>query len=270
MEEAKYRDVPMKELEGLTPHQVERLYEELFEEKSPMVVKDPRGESQEEIPLMNLVLHFMEGIEREKGAIKLTQAGYLPTAFVKELYEAGYIMDIVVSEDKKMIKEADVMVAHLARNLCETAGLTHMDKNAIKLTEMGKKFLENRENLFKKIFQNYIEELSWSYFDGLPECEDLQNLAGYILYLVRKYGRKKMSIEFYYNKFLVAFPGIKEEFLKEHSEEDLINVFYLRVFERFLENFGLIEVVEGGKIRSVKDFKVLKTPVFDDIISFNI
>lgn len=263
--ENRYMDTPQRELEGLTPRQVEKLLG-LFEEGTPLRVEEVGEEHFERLPLLGLVTHFLKAAQE---GVKLTQAGYLPTALVKELYEARYVMDVPVSEERKLIKEMDVMVAHLARTLCEVAELVQVEKSNLRLTEEGKYFLENPAELFEKILKDYITELSWSYFDGLPECDEFQSLAGYLLFLVRKYGRKKMSVEFYYNKFMQIFPEVKEEFLKEHTEEELFTIFYVRIFERFLEIFGLVEVLEGNG-EALKRFKILKTELFDKMISFEI
>lgn len=266
----KIKDVKMPEFEGLTPSQVDKIYEGLFEEDSPLTLKEVSEEVLAKVPMYSLVRHYLQIVEGEKSGVKLTQAGYLPTAVVKELYEAQYVMDFVVSEEKKMIKEADVMVATLARSFCDTVGLTVEEKNSVKLTEEGKELLADGNKLFKKIFRSYIEEFNWSFFDGLPECDGLQHLSGYVLYLVRKFGRKKMSVEFYYNKFMTAFPMVQEEFLQENEEKELMFVFYLRAFERFLENFGLIEVIDGNEQKPVKDYKIAKSPIFDEIITFTL
>lgn len=270
----KFGDYPIPEFEGLSANQMTNLLEDFLEEKSPIsLYKDIDCEALDTIPLLQLMKYYLNLIIREGGNIKLTAAGYIPPKLVKEIYDTGFILDPMVENGSITInKELDSMVVELVKLLAHICRLTFEDKGKIQITELGEELLKNEISLLHCIIKGYSKEFNWAYFDACGDFENFQRDIGYTVYLLKKYGRKKLPISLYTDKFIKAFPASYEEFLPFSEDENDIEksldfeyTYYLRSFERFLGYFNLIDIF----LKDENTIIISKTDIFDKIIKFS-
>ncbi|MCL0033580.1 hypothetical protein M1M99_02040 [Thermodesulfovibrionales bacterium] len=96
----------------------------------------------------------------------------------------------------------------------------------------------------------------------------LKRVQGFIVSfgsVVALYGRKERG-------HLHAFPSVMRDFPdKEYSsgESQFQNCYCLRVFERFLKRFGLIEIEEKGDFPSATEI-ITKKELIDQLIKWKI
>lgn len=270
----KFGNYPVAEFENLSAIQMNNLVEDFLGEKSPIkLYKDIDSQVLDQIPLLQMVIRYMEIVEREKGAIKLTTAGYIPPKLVKEIYESGFILDpYIESGEVKLNKELDCMIVELVKVLCILAEVVVEDGNKLVLTELGKELMKNRVELLNVIFTVYNKELNWSYFDGCGENMGLQSNYAFMLYLVKKLGRKKLNLDIYINKFNRGLPSVFEDFQGfsgkdsiTEKELDYKYTFYSRFIERALGYFNLVNVY----MKNENTIIIEKTDIFDKIVEFS-
>ncbi|MBC2856764.1 hypothetical protein H3N56_09955 [Cetobacterium sp. 2A] len=270
----KYGDEPISQFEGLSANQMTYLVEDFFDENSPIkIYKEISQEVLDTIPLLQLVKYYLNLIVSEGGSLKLTAAGYIPPKQVKEIYETGFIVDpYVESGEIKINKELDSMVVELVKLLSFICKITVEEKGKIIITDLGKELLKNERDLLEVILKGYTKEFNWSYFDLCGENQDFQSHVGYIVYLLKKFGRKKLPMNLYTKKFITAFPAAFEDFISvenenislEEKEKDFEFVMYLRAFERFLGYFNLVDVsLKGNNV-----IMITKSNIFDSVIEF--
>lgn len=86
---------------------------------SVQLIINPNDNDISEIPLIKQIRFFITQIERSNN-VKLTKAGYLPPAIVKELYHQKILKDYVIEHGiTKLTKETDSNIIILTRILCE-------------------------------------------------------------------------------------------------------------------------------------------------------
>lgn len=270
----KFGNYPVPEFDKLSANQMNSLIENFLEEESPIKIYSDIPENiLKEIPILQMVKLFLEITTREKGTIKLTQAGYLPPKIVKEIYDSKLILDpYIESGEIKLNKELDCMIVELVKILCILGELVVEDGGKLKITELGENLLKNEVELLNVIFNKYNKELNWSYFDGCGDNMGFQSNIGFVLYLIKKYGRKKLNLDLYIEKFDRALPSVYEEFIpfKEDSTDeektlDYRYTFYLRVIERLCGYFNLVNVY----VKNDNIILIEKNDIYDRVIEFS-
>ena len=91
------------------------------------------------------------------------------------------------------------------------------------------------------------------------------------MFLVQKYGSESRPIKFYFDKYLRAFPAVLNDFEDKSyttKEKSFKRAYGLRVFKRFFRRFGFVEILDDSIVGD--DFTIKKTPVIDQIVSWNI
>ncbi len=89
------RSIP--EFEGYSPTEMHQILHFTFEAQSPLKIQKLNAEDYEKIPLLNLVRFLLQLIEKNKE-IKLTEKGFLPTKFVFEIYNQGFLKKIILKK----------------------------------------------------------------------------------------------------------------------------------------------------------------------------
>lgn len=247
------------EMDGLSPMDMHRILYQAFEPSSPVGFRASiPAEVLEKIPLLNLVLAFLNRL-KDIGELRLTAKGNLPRKLVLELYDLGHIKQYGVDEGIfKINKEADAIYIHQTRLLCDLSGFIKKRKNKISLTAKGKKLLNHpdKSDLLKSLFISNIHKFNLGYFDGYPESTGLQVTFGYTLYLLLKYGKEERNVSFYADKNIKAFPHLLQDF-QHHwltQEETYASSYKIRIFERLLVLYGLVDFREEGQYSNRQAF----------------
>jgi hypothetical protein len=252
----KYNNSPLDDFSGLSPKQ---MYNLLYDfENNELITFSQSKEMNDEIPILRLISSLISKIDLEKG-IRLTPAGYLPVKVVKEIYSEKIIEDSAIENGiSKLSKEFDSESIHLTKIISNLSGITRKANNRLFVTKKGKKFLESDNNL-KLVLSTWGLKFNLGYLDGY-ENELIGQLGfGFSLFLLFKYGNTEREIKFYSDKYFKAFPNMGI------NNDQNSNCYRVRMFERFLKYFGIIEI-RGNR----SDKKLRKTGLFDKYIKFNV
>jgi len=124
---------------------------------------------------------------------------------------------------------------------------------------------KNEFEILKIILIAFTRKFNWGYFD-LYESESIGQFGfGFSLILLDKYGDIYRTSDFYTEKYLKAFPFLKNEVNPDFwtVEEEINSCYSLRTFERFLVYFNFIELKK--KTSRLENIEIKKTNVFDTI-----
>jgi len=255
------------EFEGYSPYEMQYILYAPFLEKSPVKLQQLNDEGYDEMPLFRQIM-YVANMLAEKGQIKLTAKGFLPTKIVAEVYNHGNPKEKYIEIGLiKLYKERDSITVNLTRILLEMSGITKKRKGMLSLTKKGEKLLSDKPEFFKQIFSTFCTRFHWAYYDGYESSLIGQLGFAFSLILISKYGAKKRSVKFYADKYFAAFPKLLEEIKeREYTPIDRMatRCYSLRTFNRFLYFFGLVSIDETKMWEDHDD--VQKTELFDRLI----
>jgi len=265
MNEQNNREI--QEFEGYSPFEMHHILHFTFESNSPIILQKLADLDCLKCPMFNLVKYFLD-LFNDKGEIKLTAKGFLPTKIVQDIYNQGFLEEYQFSSGiSKLYKESDSLTVNLTRLLAELAGLTKKRNGKISLTKAGEKIASVNQELFDLIFKTMTQKFSWAYYDNYENEQIGQFGFGFSLILLSKYGTEKRLDNFYSDKYLKAFPQFLESITPTYGtvEQYAGNCYSIRTFERFMKYFGLVEIEKQGQRLERKNF-ITKTELFDKLI----
>ena len=252
--------------EGYSTLEIQSVVYELFEKGCPVQLNKMAEEDYKAIPMLNEVKYLVGIIQRQKkGELKLTQKGNLPVKVVKELYANGGMVDDLVERGiYKVYKEADIRVVNLSRILLELSGICKKRNGKLSLTKKGEKIVEDDHLFLKALLTTFILKFNWGYYDGYDIDDIGQRGVGFTLLLLSKYGKERRLNNFYGEKFVKA--STSHGNTSGPIYERLLRCYSLRTFERFLADYGLVEVESDGDFLG-GNIHITKTALFDKLIS---
>ncbi len=265
MQERNSRSIP--EFEGYSPTEMHQIFHFTFEAQSPLKIQKLNAEDYEKIPLLNLVKFLLQLIEKNKE-IKLTEKGFLPTKFVFEIYNQGFLKEDHIEKGiVKLNKELNSMTIRLSRFLLEISGLVKKRNGKLSLTQKAKEFQEDNHKLLLLILETFSKKFNWAYFDGYGENQIGQLGFGFSMILLSKYGNEKQLATFYATKYFNAFPQFLELKVSEYEtvERFISDCYSIRTFDRFFDYFGVINIETIG-LGFNRVTYISKTNLFDKLI----
>lgn len=221
-----------------------------------------------QIPIFNQIKYLAELIS-EKGELKLTAKGFLPTKIVADIYAKGFLKDeFIESGLMKLYKETDSMTVNLTRIILELSGIIKKRSGKLSLTKAGEKTLADNTKLFQHIFKIFTSKFNWGYYDGYGPDDVAQFGYGFSLILLSKYGNVKRLDRFYAEKYFKAFPVMMDQAAAPTFgtvDDHMTSCYCTRTFPRFLYYFGLINR-EKVSPKWGADAYITKTGLFDKSI----
>lgn len=259
------RSIP--EFEGYSPFEMHQILHFTLEPTSPVTIQKVTETDYKEIPMLNQIKYFLELI-RKSGEIKLTAKGFLPTKIVKDIYDQEFLEEIIyLSRSTNAYKESDSMTVNLTRILAEISGLVKKRNGKLSLTKKGEKMYNDSAGLFDLIFRAMTGKFNWAYYDGYGDNNIGQLGYGFSLILLHKYGETKRPDKFYAEKYFKAFPDLADydspAYLRT-PERRANDCYSMRIFDRFMAYFGLIEIETVGE-RWDPDKFITKSALFDKL-----
>jgi len=262
-----YNHQQIIDFEGYSPYEMQYILYYTFGPDSPIQLRKINDSDFIKIPIFNQIKYVLEFIEK-KGEIKLTSKGNFPVNLVKEIYSQGFIKDKKIEKGfVKLYKETDSIPIHLTHILIKLSGLVIKRQGKLYLTKNYEKYVSDNNELLKLIFITFANKFNWSYFDRYGENNIGQLGFGFSLILLSKYGNEKRTDTFYAEKYFKAFPILNSSIVyhKNDSSKETANRCYsLRTFDRFLNYFGIIDVIYEGIFNEKK--YITKTTLFDKLI----
>lgn len=263
------------EMDNLSPTDMFQILYHTFDETSPIQILDiiSNEELVEGVPFLKLLLCYL-GVINSENEIKLTSKGNLPRKLCFELYDLGIIKeDPIETGITKLNKEGDSLTLQNIKIISQLSGLTKKRVGKVTLTSKGKSILTSPMKVFEIIFPVYAQKFNWGYHDGYQDNGSVQSTFGFLLYLLIQYGGEEKSTKFYSQKHSKAFPMIFDEVVSFQNygtpENYYDNLLRVRLFERFLEWFGFVNVrMDGMKYKDESCF-IKTTEVFQKLFTID-
>ncbi len=260
------RSIP--EFERYSPLEMHHILHFTFEPNSPISIQKLTDIDYKKIPMLNQIKYFLDLIKKN-GEIKLTVKGFLPTKFVKEIYNQEFLeKSLIKSGTYQIYKETDSLTVNLTRLLAELSGLTKKRNGKLSLTKTGEKLSSDNYKLFDLIFKTMATRFNWAYYDGYGDNRIGQIGFGFSIILLHKYGGTKRLDKFYAGKYFNAFPDLIETEGRTKFEtpgQRSNSCYSSRSFNLFFNYFGLIKIETVGE-RWNPDKYLTKTDLFDKLI----
>ena len=265
----------LNDFEGFTPNEMhDLLYSTSDMEKSPLIFNPEINDKLiTQVRFYNHIIQYLH-IVKTQQPLKLTQKGNLPRKFCRELCDMDILEgDRVAFNNRPIMREEDSYYIHFINIFTQSIGFTKKKHGTISLTNKCKEYLDKKSasELYQYLFTTYSTRFNWGYSDLYPEAWIIQGGFGFSIFLIQKYGDQAKGMKFYSDKYLRAFPSVLSEFPNtEYStgEERFQRCYYLRVFKRFLNRFGLIEIEEGDLLSDNQI--ILKKELIDHVIKWKI
>lgn len=163
---------------------------------------------------------------------------------MKDIYAQGYINDELIELGiTKLYQESECFCIHVAKILVELSSLTKKRNGVFSLTKNGETKINDNHALFLELWKAFTTTLSWRYFDQQESIRLAKFVYAFSIIMISKYGDISRETNFYANKYINAFPNLREEVeIYYHSlEETIQRCFQRRFFDRFLALFGVID-----------------------------
>ncbi|HEY9489815.1 MAG TPA: hypothetical protein VIQ51_15860 [Chryseosolibacter sp.] len=238
---------PEEDYCGLTFNEMRRLSFETFEADSPLQINPSiSDQALDSLPFFRLTEEFLKIIQRD-GYVKLTPLGALPKKILTGLYSHRFILEEAIEKEiHKLTREVDSPALSALHNNTVLSGLIRKANGKLFLTKVGSKLLttRGRNKIFMRALYAYTDKLPWSNLDGYPALP-VGNLGwGFSILMLLQEGDTPRAASYYAAKYLKAFPEFHHTYpLREYStpERDLIRIYCLRTFDRFLEWWGFVK-----------------------------
>lgn len=252
--------------EGYSPKQMHFILYDPYGPKSALKIRDISDQTMESIPFFMQALQILEKLEKAKE-VKLTAKGYLPTSWVVDIYQNGYMKNEWIEKGiQKLYREMETYQVFIPRIVLGIGRLTKKRNGKLSITQKGRRLIQNRNELLKEILQTYTLKFNWAFPDGCGNHQLGQLGFAFSLILLSKYGKTWKKYDHYAHLYETAFPFMKQLTVMEYnmSDKSFDRCFSLRSFERFMHYFGLIELDKRGTFK--EDIFVRKTEIFDKLI----
>lgn len=270
-------NAPKDKFDGLSSEQIYNLLNLLWSSSSLIEINKLSDDEFAQIPLFRQIERLVSLLQ-EKGSIKMTTTGSLPMSVVREVYSVGISNWYIEEHQTKRLTEAASASVQRTRIMLDIMKVVKVQKGVMTLTARGKKLIKERQQFFSELMYNFCFHFNWAYFDGYESEEMGRYGAGFSLAMVAKYGDDWRKSEFYAAKYIAAFPMRPLTDLR-YSEEGVVenNCYYIRTFERFMLEFGLIEIKDERVKRQGYAFEyfdiikhVKKSDLFDKMFTFKL
>lgn len=236
----------LEEFEWYSPLEMQTILYSPLSPSCPVQLKKMEEADYRQIPLLNQVRYLLDHIH-QRGEVKLTAKGFLPTDLVNDLYHQGFMKEYLLdtySKDKKL-REFDSFPILMTRLLVEVAGLTKKRKGKLSLTKKGESIHSKPHELLSQFLEAISYTFNWAYFDVFGQNNIGRLGWAFSVILLSKYGQQERTSTFYAEKHFNAFPGMMEE-VQEPSIRDqqttAYHCYFYRTFDHFLQHIGVVNV----------------------------
>jgi hypothetical protein len=253
---------------GLSPFQMHNIIYSPFESACIVQLNKMNEDDCNSIPIIRLMRILLNEVDHEKG-LKLTAVGNIPPKIVKKIYERAEFPDRAIESGIVRInKEDDCRAVVTTRTLLILCGMVKVRNKTMTRTKKCHDLLNDPNNLLRLIWEIFSTKFNICYFDGYPENECGTFAFAYVLYLLHKHGKNKNLESHYGNLYLKAFPFLSEKFNGRYrsKEDEAVRCMAVRMFHRFFQYFGIIDIEEKYGIEKTK---IQTTELFTKMIKIH-
>lgn len=246
---------------------------------SPGVVSiNPRPTRFTDSPVYRLFTLLVQEIQGP--GIKATAKGNLGRNACRRIAEQYFSPEEYreMTEFGHINTEEDFRELSVLRFIASDRGFVRKYKGKFTLSRACRALLSDggEAGIYLELLRTYCENFNWAYGDGCYENQFFQRSFMFTLYLLWKFGGLRRNTDFYGERFIRAFPRLRQD-LEEGSrpfEKDRVDYYImlclrLRVIERFAGFFGLVEAERTGKKYTDEKHFVKKAPLLDEMFRFS-
>ena len=266
---ARHNRTGIAEFEGLSPEQMYAIHYKQFMPECP--VRFSENISPDTIiasPVIQASRVILDAIEKENG-LKLTVRGNLPRRVVNDIFSLVLVPDQREGRYRlKVLNEFDYYPAAVINALLKVAGITKVKNNRMQFTRKGCKLIRDNMQLFKAVFTTFTSRYNKGYLDGYGDNEIGNAGLLYVIYLLHRYGTQKREETFYARLYFRAFPELIDEIERPFystPEQIAYNCLTLRVFDKGLHLFGLIDITYTSRDYLTRSALINTTPLFHHV-----
>lgn len=266
---------PMEEFEGLSKAEMRYLIQNPFSEDSPLQIqKNIPNNVLDQIPLLNEVEYVLNRLLEING-LKLTQKGFLPIYFVKEIYNTKFIKEEMIDDELiKLYSETSSFAVRVTRLISELGGLVINKKNKLYLSSEWIESVVNkdRQKILQFVLSTYTQKLDWAYISRYQRHNIGQLGFAFSIFLLSKYGSVLRDSMFYADKYLKAFPSQLSPFKPDPSGfNQKVEFNFAFMSKSFLCANEYLNLVDFKSILNPMDPEILikKSNIFDAVFTFD-
>ena len=268
----RYNNKPQKELNGLSPVQVDRL---LFNEwpgpESPLKLAEDLSFDESGEPLFLYDARIMLNALIEEDGVKATAKGNLNLKFVKRMVDSlrwPTEYDGIFWRLLKRPTEQELPFLQVLHIVSTEAGLMRKYKGKFVITKLGRKMIEPARagQLYHHLFVTFFQDFNLAFLDRCSMAPEVQDHIIYSFYAVSIRANKHVAMRDLAPRIFLPALGFDEPDDKDDFYEGLILAFS-RIIKP-LANFGLLGTDESPRI-PWEEVRIQKTPLFDRFIQFS-
>ena len=234
-------------------------------------VKSVEDEVYLQMPLVRLYKRLLDLC---KDGIKLTPSGYLPNKIVAEVYPLGPKDYWIEKGFSKLGTHANCMILKETWEIFLRMGLVKKRKGVLSLTKTGKEIISKPEGLLVHILEMMSTVADPAMLDAF-EFYPFNDKSQLVCALLEDNNGEFKPVELYARSYANRQP-ILWNFLNDQTDEIMadyaVAAFSSRLFKRFFEWLGLVEIKDGKYNPDTKvstPTMVKTTELFDKIIGIN-
>jgi hypothetical protein len=220
----------------------------------------------------------------DEQSIKLTSAGYLPTRYLKEIYDRGLVPHPYTAKEletrpdleryARPKKEVDWISLRLVHGLAEHAGI--LARRAGALHPAGVSLLRSPAALYHKLLTAAMRSFDYGEYDRVEPIPIVSDSWPFMLYAVRKLSgptpdAERIPTDDFVDTVCRAFPTLLPASEDPELRWDVESDLRIRFLERFADPFGLIRYRAPAQIlpQPAEDFDDIRTAaLFDKVFAF--
>jgi hypothetical protein len=265
---------PRDEFVGLSPAQMNGVIYAPFDSPDFATFPDPLAVTPH-CAATDLALWIVEALGED--GLQRTVGGNLPQAASRHILSRWAASPWAGSTlaPRSIRSETDFPTLHRTRVLMELAGLIRKYRGRFLLTRAARQRIETggAASLHPLLLRTHAERLNWAWMDYQAEAPMLQQTFLFSLWLLHCFGEDWRPIEFYEEAVLRAFPMLLDAFPESSwltPVECFGHAYALRMFHRFAESFGLVEIRRSDPEDYLSSREARTTPLFREVVQFHV
>lgn len=269
----KQNNKAISDFQGLSPTQMHLLNNFLFSDKCTVRFKNvTENDLFTGSVILQSAIAILNSIDPVKG-LKLTSQGNLPRKVVSLIYDIPLPgKDEYRYRPAYVPNEKDYLPSAMSHALLVVSKAVIVRKNRLFITARGKIVMKDNNLLYRSFFEAFATKYNKGYLDSYGE-NGVGNVGiGYVIYLLKMYGKVHRPVKFYCDLYFKAFPMLIDQtnpYSFTDTLETACDCFTYRVFTSGFYYFGLIEMESAKGKDYFRTYNAKVSPLFNSVFEIN-